>query len=190
MATVNLIGRDAEQRVLGQVYDEPRAQLVAVYGRRRVGKTFLVKTFFARRMAFCFTGVYGATAKMQLGAFAGELGGCMGKKLATPKNWFEAFGLLRNYLESLPTERKVVFLDEMPWLDTPRSDFLAAFSFFWNNWAETQEGLKIIVCGSAASWMVEKLVGSKGGLYGRLSRTIYLRPFTLGETEQFLLSRG
>ena len=185
-----IIGREYEQRILRQIEENPGAQLVAVYGRRRVGKTYLIKTFFKDRLSFCFTGTYQGSARSQLGDFATELSAVTRKPVQPPDNWREAFALLRAYLSSLKTERRIVFIDEMPWLETPKSEFLAAFSFFWNNWAETQDGLKVIICGSAASWMVNKIIGSKGGLYGRLSRTLYLRPFSLGETEQYLRSQG
>ena len=107
-----------------------------------------------------------------------------------PKNWFEAFDRLRVYLGSLSKERIVLFFDELPWMDTPKSNFLTAFSYFWNNWASTRDGLKLFICGSSTSWMMDKIIGAKGGLYNRCSHTIYLSPFTLNEVEQQLQHRG
>ena len=97
---------------------------------------------------------------------------------------------MRDYLSSLGKERIIVFLDELPWLDTPKSGFLSAFSYFWNSWASTVDGLKLIVCGSATTWMLSKFIGDKGGMHGRVNRQIYLRPFNLCETEQFLESKN
>lgn len=181
-----IIGREQEQRVLASICEEEEARLVAVYGRRRVGKTYLVKNYFKGNFDFFFTGSFETPASVQLALFNNELKSCGKKDYAIPKDWFEAFGQLKDYLMGVKKKHKVVFLDELPWLDTPKSNFLNAFSFFWNSWASTCNGLKVIVCGSATSWMLDKVIGDKGGLYGRTSRSIYLAPFTLGEVEAFL----
>jgi hypothetical protein len=106
------------------------------------------------------------------------------------KDWFSAFEQLRQYLSSLDNERLVLFFDELPWMETPKSNFIQAFSYFWNTWASTRQGLKLFVCGSSTTWMMEKLIGDKGGLYGRVTHTIYLAPFTLGETEAYVHANG
>lgn len=108
-----------------------------------------------------------------------------GVKRKTPQTWLEAFFQLKDYLASLGDRRKVVFIDELPWFDTPRSNFISAIELFWNQWASDQN-LMLVVCGSATSWMVNKLLGDKGGLHNRVTRSIYLAPFSLGETEEFL----
>lgn len=108
----------------------------------------------------------------------------------TPQNWFEAFENLRNLLESNHSELKVVFIDELPWLDTPRANFIAALEYFWNSYGASQKNLKLIVCGSAASWMINKLINNKGGLHNRITKRISLKPFTLKETEQYLKAKG
>lgn len=106
------------------------------------------------------------------------------------KDWITAFEQLRQYLSSLDKKRIVLFFDELPWMETPKSGFMQAFSYFWNTWASARRGLKLFVCGSSTTWMLEKLIGDKGGLYGRVTHTIYLAPFTLGETESYLRSNG
>ena len=184
-----IIGRAREQNILRAVLDSPEAQLISVYGRRRIGKTFLIKEFFRERFDFYFTGSFELPAKVQLALFARELSRQSGRDITAPVSWFEAFDLLRDYLASLRKKRLVVFLDELPWMDTPKSRFLSAFSFFWNSWGSTQSGLKLIVCGSATSWMLEKIIGDKGGLYGRSARSIRLEPFALNEAEQFLAAK-
>lgn len=189
MSNQRIIGREYEQHVLQNICDEKEPRLVAIYGRRRVGKTYLVKYFFEEKFDFYFTGSFEASMKVQLALFDAALKEVGFQSEETPTNWFEAFEQLRTYLSLLNKKQIVVFLDELPWMDTPKSNFLTAFSYFWNTWASTRDGLKLIVCGSATSWMLDKFIGDKGGLYGRTSRSIYIAPFTLYEVEQFLKLR-
>ncbi|MBQ9546770.1 MAG: AAA family ATPase [Bacteroidales bacterium] len=184
-----IIGRTYEQHILKNICDEDEARLIAVYGRRRVGKTYLVKYFFNENFDFFFTGSFETTMKVQLSLFRTTLQQYSGKACPMPHNWFDAFAQLKEYLQSLNKKRIVVFLDELPWMDTPKSNFLAAFTYFWNTWGATCDGLKMIICGSATSWMLDKIIGDKGGLYGRSSRSIYVAPFCLSEVEQFLRLR-
>lgn len=180
-----IIGRKEEQEMLKECYYSGKPEFVAVYGRRRIGKTFLVKQFFKEKFDFYFTGAYQASKKDQLFNFKMTLEAYSGKRRKTPQTWLEAFFQLQDYLSSLGDRRKVVFIDELPWFDTPRSNFISAIELFWNQWASDQN-LMLIVCGSATSWMVNKLLGDKGGLHNRVTHSIYLAPFTLGETEDFL----
>lgn len=185
-----IVGREYEQNLIWEYYNTPKVELVAIYGRRRVGKTFLIRQCLGEKIDFYFTGSFETPRSVQLMLFKTELQRCSGQKRLKPKNWFEAFEQLREYLSSLNQEKKVVFLDELPWMDTPKSSFLQAFSYFWNSWASTVAGLKIYVCGSATTWMLSNLIGDRGGLHGRVSRSIYLSPFSLGETESFLQRKG
>lgn len=182
-----IIGRKKEQDILRNMMEEEEAKMVAVYGRRRVGKTYLVRQFFDNQFDFYFTGSFNTSASIQLTLFATQLRQYFGEDVRVPKTWYDAFELLRTFLEKLDKPRIVVFFDELPWMDTPKSQFIQAFSYFWNSWASSRRGLKMIICGSATSWMIDKIIGDKGGLYGRCSRTIYLAPFCLGEVEQFLI---
>ena len=191
MKETKIIGRIEEIRRLNNCMQESQAQLIIVYGRRRVGKTFLVNQFFENRFSFKITGAYGQTRRNQLRNFASELKQKTGKTQRIPADWGEAFEFLRDYLESLPPdEKRIVFFDEMPWLDTQRSGFLAAFEYFWNGWGSAQEHLVFIVCGSATSWMVDKLANNKGGLFNRHTCRLYLEPFRLNEVEAFLEAKG
>ena len=187
MKETKIIGRIEEIRRLNNCMQESQAQLIIVYGRRRVGKTFLVNQFFDNRFTFKITGAYGQTRRNQLRNFASELKQKTGKTQRIPGDWVEAFEFLRNYLESLPSdEKRIVFFDEMPWLDTQRSGFLAAFEYFWNGWGSAQNHLVFIVCGSATSWIVDKLANNKGGLFNRHTCRMYLEPFRLNDVEAFL----
>ena len=186
-----IIGRTAEQAILRQRLDSGSPEFIAIYGRRRVGKTFLVRQYFNDAFSFYSTGIYQGTKSEQLGAFNRQLEYYSGRKWKLAKDWFDAFAQLREYLESISGGKPiVVFLDELPWMDTQKSRFLKAFEYFWNSWGATNNRLKLIVCGSATTWMRENVLSDKGGLYNRTTRSIYLAPFTLRETEQYLLSRG
>ena len=176
-----IVGREAERKLLQRYQESEKSELVALYGRRRVGKTYLIRCTFRDEFDFSFTGMYETSKTLQLRRFAKQLG-----VDETPKDWFEAFDLLRDHLIALNKKTVTVFLDELPWMDTRNSHFLEAFSMFWNTWPMGTSLLKLYVCGSSTSWMLNKFIGDKGGLYGRTSRTIYLRPFTLRETGQYL----
>ncbi len=191
MAIDRIIGRQVERERLEKCLKADQAQLVIIYGRRRVGKTFLINQFFDGRFDFKLTGAYEEPKETQLRYFASELNRQSGKDNPIPKDWIKAFELLREYLTVLSKKEKhVVFFDEMPWMDTQRSGFLSAFEWFWNDWGCTQDNLIFVVCGSATSWMVEKIVENKGGLFNRQTCRLYLQPFSLRETELYLKSRN
>ncbi len=186
-----IIGREHEQDILQHCVESQRAEFVAVYGRRRIGKTYLVKQFFKDTFDFYTSGVYKVSRAEQLKRWQVQLNRHSGKRRPCPKDWFEAFDQLRDYLETRSNdERLILFIDELPWLDTPKSGFLRALEVFWNSWAADRIGLKLIVCGSATTWMTNKLLGDKGGLHNRVTRPIHLAPFTLNETERYLKSIG
>ena len=186
-----LIGREKEIKKLDKAMQEKEAQLLVVYGRRRVGKTFLINEYFSNKYAFKFTGSEKQTTKEQLKNFTLVLNDVACSKNEIPKDWTEAFFNLRKYLETLDeNEKQVVFFDEMPWMDKQRSGFLPAFEWFWNSWGASRKNLIFIVCGSAASWISEKIEKNKGGLFNRQTRSIYLEPFDLRLTEEYLESRN
>lgn len=186
-----IIGRKHEQDILAKCVESNKAEFIAVYGRRRIGKTYLVKQFFSESFDFYVTGVYQVSRSEQLKIWQEQLKKYSGNKRARPKDWFDAFNQLREYLETLGKERRIIiFIDELPWLDTPKSGFIRALELFWNSWAAEQKNLKLIVCGSATTWMTNKLLGDKGGLHNRVTRPIRLAPFTLKETEEYLRSNG
>ena len=186
-----IIGRKQECERLDECMNANQAQLVIVYGRRRVGKTFLINEYFDNSFAFKVTSSYGQPKDVQLRIFDTSLSRQTGDEKQSSKDWLEAFNHLRNYLETLSKETKqVVFLDEMPWLDTQKSGFLAAFEWFWNDWASTRSNLVFVVCGSATSWMDEKIANNKGGLFNRQTCKLFLKPFSLCEVEEYLQSKN
>ena len=187
-----LIGRIKECERLHKCLEADQAQLVIVYGRRRVGKTFLINQFFDNDFAFKITGAYKEPMNIQLKTFTRELSRKLGKVIEQPADWYDAFELLREYIENLSaSEKHVFFFDEMPWLDSGNeSNFLPAFEWFWNDYVSAKDNIIFIVCGSATSWMVDNLANNKGGLFNRQTCRLYLEPFSLSEVEQYLQSRG
>ena len=184
-----MIGRTKEIEELNRLYESDESEFVAVYGRRRVGKTYLVRETFSDRFAFHHTGLPNAPKHQQLVHFKESLVAA-GARVKTPRNWFEAFHALREVVARSAFRRKVVFIDELPWMDTAKSDFLMALETFWNEWASARKDIVLIVCGSAAAWMVKNLFRNRGGLHNRVTARICLQPFTLGECEMFAAERG
>lgn len=188
---MEIIGRKHEQELLHNCQTSGKPEFVAVYGRRRVGKTYLVKQFFADQFDFYTTGIYEGTREEQLTFFCKQLTLYSHTTYPVVDNWFDAFDLLKSHLMQLKKKKRItVFIDEMPWLDTPKSRFIKAFELFWNSWGAQQANLMLIVCGSATTWMTHKLIGSKGGLHNRITQQIHLAPFNLRETEEFLTAKG
>lgn len=185
-----MIGRQKEQEELARLYNSDESEFVAVYGRRRVGKTYLIRETFEGRMTFTHTGKANESTAVQLAHFQQSLKDFGAGRIARPKTWDDAFNELRNLLEKSEVKRKVVFIDEMPWLDTQRSNFLSALDSFWNEWASARKDVLLIVCGSAAAWMVKNLFRNRGGLHNRVTARIALQPFSLGECEEYAQERG
>ncbi len=188
-----IVGREEEKKILRDVLGSKEAELVALLGRRRVGKTFLVRNYYQQQLVFEYTGVHEAGLAEQLSNFCRALQQAMKTAIppATPDSWMQAFIFLSDFLQTkLTRQPAVVLFDEFPWIHTPRSGFLTAFGHWWNTWASRQPQLKVVICGSAASWMIENILHNRGGLHNRVSRTIQLLPFTLKESEAYLVSRG
>ncbi len=184
---MDVLGRQKEKAILDELLTSPKAEFVAVYGRRRVGKTFLIRQYLKTNMIFDFTGSDEEDNAVQLANFFREFSKQCIDNQPYPHNWSDAFALLSDYLYSLDkTQKVVIFMDELPWLDKPKSGFLAALQYFWNQHGSQMPHLLLITCGSAASWIIKNLMDAKGGLYNRVTQSIELKPFTLSETEEFL----
>jgi AAA+ ATPase superfamily predicted ATPase len=182
-----MVGRIEEIQRLTEYINSDKAELLVVYGRRRVGKTFLVKQFFKDTFTFYFSGAENASKQQQLFNFIVALNAYSGTEHPLIDSWQKAFVALENYLQQVKTRgRKVIFIDELPWLDNTKSGFLSAFEYFWNTYASSKKEIFLVICGSATSWIMNKIICSRGGLHNRVTRQIFLKPFTLNETEQFL----
>lgn len=187
-----LIGREEETKLLKKYAQSGKAEFVALYGRRRVGKTFLINRTFGEKFTFSMTGVMEGNKAAQIHAFCDAMnlyGNSLEKK---PKDWYEAFQMLRHFLMKKLNRNKrcIVFIDELPCFDTRQSDFANALGYFWNSWASLQNNIMLIVCGSATSWMMENIIDSHGGLHDRITHEMHLKEFTLSETEQYLKTGG
>lgn len=188
-----LVGREYEIGRLEESLKSNRSELIAVYGRRRVGKTFLIRSVYEKHIKLSITGLYGGDNEKQLATFFEALqnGSTRFQDLDRPNNWKEAFDLLKEYINGLRGKgKKVIFIDEMPWLDTHKSDFRMYFGHFWNTYCEKREDLVIVVCGSAASYMVQNVISNQGSLHARLTYKLRIMPFTLYETKAYLGSRN
>jgi hypothetical protein len=186
-----MIGREQEQKLLETAYVSKRAEFVAVYGRRRVGKTFLIRHVFSRCFFFQHTGIANVGRKEQLAGFLGALRKAGAEVPERFANWYEAFDALEQFAaKSRKRGKKVIFLDELPWMDSPKSGFVSALEHFWNGWASARNDVLLVVCGSATSWIIGNIVENHGGLHNRITRRIRLEPFTLRECEAFCKEKG
>lgn len=185
-----MVGREKEQKRLRELADSGEAEFVAVYGRRRVGKTYLIRETFDGEFAFCHSGMARVGMAKQLQAFCSSLKEWGHAKCPRLGNWIDAFDELKRVVESSSLHRKIVFIDEMPWMDTPKSGFVPALEHFWNGWASARKDVMLVICGSATSWIIDKVLRNKGGLHGRITEQIALEPFTLRECELYAQARG
>lgn len=184
MATI--IGREQEKKVFQKCYESDKSEFIVVYGRRRVGKTYLIRKVFENKLTFYATGLANSDKKEQLSNFGQSISKYFKCEYKPHDSWKGLFAWFIELLEKKTRKgKKVIFLDEMPWMDTPKSDFLTAVEWFWNSWASARNDIMLIVCGSATTWITKKLLHNHGGLYGRFTQQIYLMPFTLAECEQF-----
>ena len=187
-----MVGRVTEINRLRDSFKTDFSELVAVYGRRRIGKTYLIRTVCSEYIRFEMTALYKGSTEQQLAVFFNQLTERSKRFIhePIPSNWAQAFELLKKYLNGLKGKnKKVIFIDEFPWFDTHKSDFLKYFGHFWNSYCEKRKDILLIVCGSAASYMIKNIVSNKGSLYARLSYALRLMPFSLYETKLYLESK-
>lgn len=180
-----IIGRKEEIDKLNRAYNSEYSEFVAVYGRRRIGKTFLIRETFKGKFTFQYTGINNIPNKEQLHEFYQSLfrqGLPDGSK--PPKTWFDAFHLLEDLISESKEERKIIFIDELPWMDSTNSRFIPAFEHFWNGWASARKDILLVICGSATSWIINKIFRNIGGLYNRVTYKIRLQQFSLSECEE------
>lgn len=180
-----LLGREKEQQRLLSLLESDESEFAAIYGRRRVGKTYLVRQTFQDKFSFEHTGLQEGGMAVQLAEFRLSLIRSGMNMIPKLQSWSDAFFYLEQHLSAMPEGKKVVFIDELPWMDTAGSRFVSALDHFWNGWANMRNDIVLLVCGSATSWIISKIVRNYGGLHNRLTAQIYLRPFTLRECEQY-----
>lgn len=183
-----IIGREKELKLLKSLVESEYSEFVAVYGRRRVGKTFLVREAFNYSFTFQHAGLAKQSMRKQLTAWMYSLKDAGMQVKAAPKNWLDAFDLLKDLIKESSDAKKVIFIDQMPWMDTPRSGFVSALESFWNGWASGRKDVLLVICGSATSWIINKIIKNHGGLHNRVTHKMPLNPFTLHECE--LLARN
>lgn len=188
-----IVGRVLEKEKLEEALNSNRSELIAVYGRRRIGKTFLIREYYSKNIIFSFSGLRNGTRPEQIENFMLELRELSGQyEDEKPENWLQVFAVLKRYLKGLrpSKKKKVIFIDEFPWVDSLRSGFLPAFENFWNSYCTTRNDLIVVICGSAASYMLKKIIKNRGGLHNRITRKIKLAPFQLKEVKAFFEYKG
>lgn len=185
-----LIGRKKEVTLLQTALQDEQSHFIALYGRRRVGKTFLIRETFGYRFTFQHAGLSEGNMKEQLFAFTSSLKDAGSGEAESPRNWLEAFERLKDIVRQSSEKKKVIFIDELSWMDTPKSDLMTALENFWNGFASARKDVVLIICASATSWMLSKVVHNKGGLYNRLTEQIHLQTFSLGECEEYIQAAG
>ena len=183
-----MVAREKERKQFDALVKAQVSDFVVVYGRRRVGKTFLIREHFKQQFAFYTAGLANSNLQQQLISFYSSLQeyNTTNLTIEIPNTWFEAFQSLRKVLIKNRSKKKVVFIDELPWFDTQKSFFIAALEHFWNSWASARKDILLITCGSSASWMINKVLNNKGGLHNRVTKKMKIEPFTLSECEQYL----
>jgi uncharacterized protein len=187
-----IIGRKKEQKRLKSILESTKSEFLALYGRRRVGKTFLIREYFNKKFTFHITGLANADTQQQLFNFDTEMRRQSPLFFDLPsENWLLAFQRLISHIEtSKSQEKKIIFIDELPWFDTNASDFMIGLEHFWNSWATSRKDILLIVCGSAASWMINVLINNTGGLHNRITQRMIISPFNLQETQEMLLAKN
>jgi len=187
-----MIGRKREIKKIDLLLNSTRSEFLAVTGRRRVGKTFLVDTLLQKYYCFSMTGIQNGNTPTQLVNFGiklSEYNSTLNPQ--TPKNWQAAFLQLKSYLKTLPKkEKQVIFIDELPWVSTARSGFVQLLAHFWNDYLSKEAHFILVICGSATSWITKKIINDPGGLHNRVTEIIHLYPFSITETYAFLKSKG
>ncbi len=192
--TKAIIGRQRELAILEGLYHSAQAEFLAIYGRRRIGKTYLIRQYFKNKgYYFELTGAKNASRADQLSNFREAFADAFynGVLQEKPTTWQAAFMQLRRKVETLDSKQKIIlFLDELPWLASQKSGVLSSVEHVWNRYLSSLDNVILIVCGSTASWIIKNIINNRGGFYGRLTAQIHLQPFTLGETELYLQSRN
>jgi AAA+ ATPase superfamily predicted ATPase len=187
---MTLIGRENEIAILNEKLQSSKSEFVALYGRRRVGKTYLIRNAFKVEFTFQITGLGQANLQRQLGNFNDTIQNQYPeRRFQNATNWTEAFRQISQVAAQSRQKKKIIFIDELPWFDTPHSGFISALEHFWNSWASARKDILLVVCGSAASWMINKLINNKGGLHNRVTQRIKVEPFSLNECDEFLKSK-
>ncbi len=181
-----VVGRSKEIAIMNEKLTSNKSEFIALYGRRRVGKTYLVRNVFDKKFTFRLVGLAKATLEEQLINFDAAMKEQYPRSNKKVESWIDAFQRLKQIVKKSKQKKKIIFIDELPWFDTPNSGFISALEHFWNSWASARKDILLVVCGSAASWMINVLINNKGGLHNRITQKIKIEPFTLEECNELL----
>ena len=187
---MKLIGREKEIRTLKEAMESKDSVFLAVYGRRRVGKTFLLRQTLSDRIVFSYSGKANITRQSQLKSFRLSLMEQGMPDCPVIKDWFTAFSCLKRLICLSSESKKVILLDEVAWMDNHKSDFIPALEGFWNEWCSNRNDIFLIICASATSWIIDNVFHNRGGLHNRVTMRMRLSPFTLKECEEFSIANN
>lgn len=187
--------RDKAIKMLNDFFKSKRSEFLAIYGRRRVGKTFLIKNYFIQQKCIFLpiTGIQNGSFLDQRTACCQQISNIFfnGINITIPDSWLQIFEIINNAINSTSKKKIVVlFFDEFPWLATAKSRLLQALEYYWNQFWSNDKRVKLIICGSLASWIIKNIINNTGGLYNRVTYRLALQPFDLYETECFLKNNG
>ena len=187
-----MVGRKEQIEVMKETLKKSRSSFVAVTGRRRVGKTYLIEQVYSSHFCFKVTGIQNDDTQSQIINFTQKIAEYSNESIiVAPENWQQVFIIFKNYLQSLSKKKKqVIFIDELPWIATARSGFIQFLAHLWNDYLSKENHFILVVCGSATSWITKKIVNDKGGFHNRITDPINLLPFNLSETKEFLNSKN
>lgn len=183
------VGRELELKKLRAIGEADEPSIVVVYGRRRVGKTELLEQAFRHRNILKFEGIEGLSEKDQYANAMRQLAKYVGEDLLTKvqiTSWSEFFDLVARYTKE---GTWTIYLEELQWLANYESKLLSELKYAWDNQFRRNPKLLLILCGSAPSFMLEKVVHSKA-LYNRSQHEIHLQELSISETKLFLKNRS
>ncbi len=181
-----IIGRQRELRILQDDYREKRASIVAIYGRRRIGKSHLIEVYGSKKMFWRFEGLEGQETKEQIKAFQVQLNKFVKDEFLINTKFFNWDQLLRYFTSHLKKQdqKLVLFLDEFQWLSAGQSKLVSLIKHFWDTeWKHLE--VQMILCGSIASFMVDKVIKSKA-LYGRIDIELLVKELAPKDQFSFL----
>lgn len=191
---VKIVGREDEVQTLRSFLESDRPEFLAIYGRRRIGKTYLIRSFFEGEDVIFFnvTGTKDGLLSDQIAHFTKQIGDVFyrGVQLKSGKNWDKTFEILTDAFKTIQNKKIILFFDEFPWMATKNSKLLQVLDYYWNQYWSVNSQIKLIICGSSASWIIDKIVNNKAGLHNRLTRNINLEPFNLNEASEYLAHLG
>ncbi len=183
---MNFVGRDYELDQLNTLYKAEGSQLVAVYGRRRVGKSTLVEQLMLHKPNLQFEGLEKVRTKGQIEQFTIDLRHQVADSILDSvvfANWQAVFEYLTRYFDECQ-EKQLIFFDEFQWMAVGQSKLVSLIKSYWDRYWSKQN-IMLVLCGSVSSYMIKRVIKSKA-MYGRINYELALQPFSPPEIKLLL----